>query len=117
RGYRPIRSVLPGYPRAGAHLPTGAAGQVPANRRGARRSAAAGGAYSAADGSRAAAGAHPRAAPYWPGGRSPGLRTRAGASHGPGFEIRGGEHPFMPVEAFYLDDPDGNEIEIATWRG
>jgi catechol 2,3-dioxygenase len=34
-----------------------------------------------------------------------------------GFEIRGGEHPFMPVEAFYLDDPDGNEIEIATWRG
>lgn len=36
---------------------------------------------------------------------------------GLGFEIRGGEHPFMPVEAFYLDDPDGNEIEIATWRG
>jgi catechol 2,3-dioxygenase len=34
-----------------------------------------------------------------------------------GFELRGGEHPFMPVEAFYLDDPDGNEIEIATWRG
>jgi len=36
---------------------------------------------------------------------------------GLGFEIRGGEHPFMPVDAFYLDDPDGNEIEIATWRG
>ena len=36
---------------------------------------------------------------------------------GLGFEIRGGEHPFMPVGAFYLDDPDGNEIEIATWRG
>ena len=36
---------------------------------------------------------------------------------GLGFEIRGGEHPFMPVEAFYLDDPDGNEVEIATWRG
>jgi catechol 2,3-dioxygenase-like lactoylglutathione lyase family enzyme len=34
-----------------------------------------------------------------------------------GFTIRGGEHPFLPVEAFYLDDPDGNEIEIATWRG
>ena len=34
-----------------------------------------------------------------------------------GFQLRGGEHPFMPVEAFYLDDPDGNEIEIATWRG
>jgi catechol 2,3-dioxygenase-like lactoylglutathione lyase family enzyme len=36
---------------------------------------------------------------------------------GLGFEIRGGEHPFLPVEAFYLDDPDGNEIEIAAWRG
>jgi catechol 2,3-dioxygenase-like lactoylglutathione lyase family enzyme len=34
-----------------------------------------------------------------------------------GFELRTGEHPFMPVEAFYLDDPDGNEVEIATWRG
>jgi catechol 2,3-dioxygenase-like lactoylglutathione lyase family enzyme len=34
-----------------------------------------------------------------------------------GFQLRDGEHPFMPVEAFYLDDPDGNEIEIATWRG
>jgi catechol 2,3-dioxygenase-like lactoylglutathione lyase family enzyme len=36
---------------------------------------------------------------------------------GLGFELRGGQHPFMPVDAFYLDDPDGNEIEIATWRG
>jgi catechol 2,3-dioxygenase len=36
---------------------------------------------------------------------------------GLGYAIRGGQHPFMPVEAFYLDDPDGNEIEIATWRG
>jgi catechol 2,3-dioxygenase-like lactoylglutathione lyase family enzyme len=34
-----------------------------------------------------------------------------------GFALRTGEHPFMPVEAFYLDDPDGNEVEIATWRG
>ena len=34
-----------------------------------------------------------------------------------GFELRSGQHPFMTVEAFYLDDPDGNEIEIATWRG
>jgi catechol 2,3-dioxygenase-like lactoylglutathione lyase family enzyme len=34
-----------------------------------------------------------------------------------GLTLRAGEHPFMPVEAFYLDDPDGNEIEIATWRG
>jgi catechol 2,3-dioxygenase-like lactoylglutathione lyase family enzyme len=34
-----------------------------------------------------------------------------------GFDLRYGKHPFMPVDAFYLDDPDGNEIEIATWRG
>ena len=36
---------------------------------------------------------------------------------GLGFALRGGVQPFMPVDAFYLDDPDGNEIEIATWRG
>ena len=36
---------------------------------------------------------------------------------GLGFAIRTGEHPFLPVDAFYLDDPDGNEVEIATWRG
>jgi len=34
-----------------------------------------------------------------------------------GYALRGGVHPFMPVDAFYVDDPDGNEIEIATWRG
>jgi catechol 2,3-dioxygenase-like lactoylglutathione lyase family enzyme len=36
---------------------------------------------------------------------------------GLGFELRGGKHPFMPVDAFYFDDPDDNEIELATWRG
>jgi catechol 2,3-dioxygenase-like lactoylglutathione lyase family enzyme len=36
---------------------------------------------------------------------------------GLGYALRRGTHPFMPVEAFYLDDPDGNEVEIATWRG
>ena len=41
------------------------------------------------------------------------LRTRLEAD---GFEVRGGEHPFMPVEAFYIDDPDGNEVEIVTTR-
>jgi catechol 2,3-dioxygenase-like lactoylglutathione lyase family enzyme len=25
-----------------------------------------------------------------------------------GFEVRGGQQTFMPVDAFYLDDPDGN---------
>jgi catechol 2,3-dioxygenase-like lactoylglutathione lyase family enzyme len=34
-----------------------------------------------------------------------------------GLAIRGGEHPFLPVEAFYLDDPDGNEIEIVARVG
>ena len=34
-----------------------------------------------------------------------------------GFTLRTGNHPFMPIEAVYLDDPDGNEVEIATWRG
>jgi catechol 2,3-dioxygenase-like lactoylglutathione lyase family enzyme len=34
-----------------------------------------------------------------------------------GFQLRTGQHPFLPVDAFYLDDPDGNEIEIAAWRG
>ncbi len=41
-------------------------------------------------------------------------RARLGAA---GHDLRGGTHPFMPVDAFYLDDPDGNEVEIATWRG
>ncbi len=34
-----------------------------------------------------------------------------------GIPIRGGEHPFLPVEAFYLDDPDGNEVEIVARTG
>jgi catechol 2,3-dioxygenase len=34
-----------------------------------------------------------------------------------GIPIRGGEHPFLPVEAFYLDDPDGNEVEIVARVG
>jgi catechol 2,3-dioxygenase len=36
---------------------------------------------------------------------------------GLGIAVRGGEHPFLPVEAFYLDDPDGNEIEIVARVG
>jgi catechol 2,3-dioxygenase-like lactoylglutathione lyase family enzyme len=34
-----------------------------------------------------------------------------------GLEVRGGQHPFLPVEAFYVDDPDGNEIEIVARVG
>jgi catechol 2,3-dioxygenase-like lactoylglutathione lyase family enzyme len=38
-------------------------------------------------------------------------RERLAAS---GLTVRGGEHPFLPIQAFYIDDPDGNEIEIVT---
>ena len=41
------------------------------------------------------------------------LRDRLEAA---GHTTRDGAHPFMPVDAFYLDDPDGNEVEIATRR-
>jgi catechol 2,3-dioxygenase-like lactoylglutathione lyase family enzyme len=34
-----------------------------------------------------------------------------------GFAVRTGVHPFLPVEAIYLDDPDGNEVELVTARG
>lgn len=33
-----------------------------------------------------------------------------------GFEVRTGEHPFLAVEAIYIDDPDGNEVELVTTR-
>lgn len=33
-----------------------------------------------------------------------------------GHATRDGAHPFMAVDAFYIDDPDGNEVEIATRR-
>ena len=29
-----------------------------------------------------------------------------------GFEVRVGEHPFLPVRGMYIDDPDGNEVEL-----
>jgi catechol 2,3-dioxygenase-like lactoylglutathione lyase family enzyme len=37
------------------------------------------------------------------------LREKLAAA---GHEIRAGEHPFLAVDAFYVDDPDGNEVEI-----
>ena len=33
-----------------------------------------------------------------------------------GFQLRTGEHPFLPVQAIYLDDPDGNEVELVAGR-
>lgn len=29
-----------------------------------------------------------------------------------GFQIRGGQHPVLPSRTIYIDDPDGNEVEI-----
>jgi catechol 2,3-dioxygenase len=36
---------------------------------------------------------------------------------GLGFEVRTGTHPFLSVEAIYVDDPDGNEVELVAWTG
>ena len=36
---------------------------------------------------------------------------------GLGFEVRFGEHPFLPLKGMYVDDPDGNEIELIAVRG
>lgn len=31
---------------------------------------------------------------------------------GLGYEVRVGEHPFLPLRGMYIDDPDGNEVEL-----
>lgn len=33
-----------------------------------------------------------------------------------GITVRTGEHPFLPVVAIYIDDPDGNEVELVARR-
>jgi catechol-2,3-dioxygenase len=33
-----------------------------------------------------------------------------------GLQVRTGEHPFLSVEAIYIDDPDGNEVELVARR-
>ena len=33
-----------------------------------------------------------------------------------GLEVRTGDHPFLPVDAIYIDDPDGNEVELVARR-
>ena len=35
---------------------------------------------------------------------------------GLGFDVRVGEHPFLPLKGMYLDDPDGNEIELIALK-
>lgn len=29
-----------------------------------------------------------------------------------GLEVRDGQHPFLKVKSFYVDDPEGNEVEV-----
>ncbi len=31
---------------------------------------------------------------------------------GLGFEVRSGQHPVIPSRTMYIDDPDGNEVEL-----
>jgi len=33
-----------------------------------------------------------------------------------GHDVRFGEHPFLALKGMYLDDPDGNEVEIIAAR-
>ena len=35
---------------------------------------------------------------------------------GLGFDVRFGEHPFLSLKGMYLDDPDGNEVELIAMR-
>jgi len=44
----------------------------------------------------------------------PALATEKTRLEGLGLEVRTGTHPFLTVEAIYVDDPDGNEIELVA---
>ena len=46
-----------------------------------------------------------------PAGELAAERERLAAA---GVPTRSGTHPFLTVEAFYIDDPDGNEVEIVA---
>ncbi len=35
---------------------------------------------------------------------------------GLGFAPRLGEHPFLPLRGMYIDDPDGNEVELIAQK-
>jgi catechol 2,3-dioxygenase-like lactoylglutathione lyase family enzyme len=48
---------------------------------------------------------------------APDLAAERERLTGLGFEVRTGQHPFLPVEAIYVDDPDGNEVELVAWTG
>ena len=44
------------------------------------------------------------------------LAERRGLEHQE-IATRSGVHPLLPVEAFYIDDPDGDEVEIVARTG
>jgi catechol 2,3-dioxygenase len=46
---------------------------------------------------------------------APDLESERKRLEGLGFAVRTGQHPFLPVEAIYVDDPDGNEVELVAW--
>jgi catechol 2,3-dioxygenase-like lactoylglutathione lyase family enzyme len=48
---------------------------------------------------------------------APDLAAERTRLAGLGLEVRTGQHPFLPVEAIYVDDPDGNEVELVAWTG
>lgn len=35
---------------------------------------------------------------------------------GLGYDVRYGEHPYQPLRGLYIDDPDGNEVELIAPR-
>jgi hypothetical protein len=32
------------------------------------------------------------------------------------YDVRLGEHPFLPVRGMYIDDPDGNEVDLIATK-
>ena len=71
----------------------------------------------------------PEGAPKFPSERSPRPLHHIGFEIAPedfdaesdrlkaeGFDVRFGEHPFLPVKGMYLDDPDGNEVELIATK-
>ena len=44
------------------------------------------------------------------------FETERARMEGQGMQPRFGEHPFLPLKGMYVDDPDGNEVEIIARR-
>ncbi len=71
----------------------------------------------------------PAGAPAFPGDRTQRVMHHLGVEvaaenfdsererlEGLGYEVRLGEHPFLPLKGMYIDDPDGNEVELISAR-